>query len=272
MSRGDGRRERPPLRVARPAAGAVVAVLLLVLTAAGCTSGSEASAPSPGPARPVTVAESELLAGVRSGNVEAGSRAITAEYDEQGHEVRLEGWVDYTTRTGYGLVSTDGRATDRVMWDGRLVAMTDGDRLGKPLRSLDGWAAAPLDPSTSPLSAVLAVLAGLGADRPEDPRLVRQGGALWLRADEAAGHEVQVFAGPTSAPAKAGGSEGGSAGDVAPVDPDDAGIRYWVGDDGLAHRVDVRLGDEWAEVTLENDDVKVPPLLADIDLDEQRRS
>jgi hypothetical protein len=215
-----------------------VAALTLVIAAA-CTASDD-------DARPVTVAESRLLAELRVRNADAGSRAITATYTDRGRETTLTGWFDYTTRTGYGTVSADGLPSDRVTWNGELVATSGGTRTRgtQPLTSLDGWTAARLDPSGSRLAVVLTVLAGLGSDRPDDARLVREGGALWLREDETGGTPVTVFAGPGS----------------------DA-IRYWVDDDGLAHRVDVRLGDEWAEVTFENDDVAVPPLLSGVDVD-----
>lgn len=259
---------------ARQASGAAVALALLI---AACTA--SAGEPAPNPARPVTIAESQLLADVRVRNVDAGSRAIAATYTDQGREMKLSGWFDYTTHTGYGMVSSDGLPSDRLAWNREYVATSEGKSIGKPLTSLDGWVAAPLDPGGSPLAVVLAVLAGLGADRPDDAALIRAGGALWLREDETAGTPVTVFAGP----APDAGREGeATAGDDAPSpgapDPDGvkhdvaddaSGIRYWVDDDGLAHRVDVRVGDEWAEVTLENDDVPVPPLLSGIDLDAQ---
>lgn len=229
----------------RRVCGALVAVTLLLTTA--CSGGAEPAA-TESAVRPVTVAESERLASVRFRNFDAGSRKVTATYTDQGHEVALEGWYDYTTHTGYGLVSADGVPSDRVVWDGRILATTAGDHLGEPVTSLEGWQAGRLDAGTSPLAVVLTVLAGLGADRPENPLLIRQGGALWLREDTAGEQEVTVFAGPTDG-----------------ADPDAAGLHYWVDQSGLAHRVDVRLGKEWAEVTLEDATLTVPAVLKDVD-------
>jgi hypothetical protein len=96
------------------------------------------------------------------------------------------------------------------------------------------------------------VLAGLGADRPENPLLIRQGGALWLREDTAGRQEVTVFAGPADQQ-----TDG--------ADPDAAGIHYWVDQSGLAHRVDVRLGEQWAEINLEDATLTVPAVLKDVD-------
>lgn len=223
--------------------------LAFMITA--CSGGS-----APDDARPVTVAESELLAGLRSENVDAGSRKVSATFIDQGRETELTGWFDYTTGTGYATVSADGLPSDRITWNGELVATSDGRRQGMPLNSLKGWTAAPLDPGTSSLAALLAVLARLGADRPDDAASIRADGVQWLREDEIEDTAVTVFAAPSSRDDEDTQDTG-----------DDSRIRYWVDDDGLAHRVDVRLGDEWAEVTLENDDVAVPPLLAGIHLD-----
>lgn len=290
----------------RQVTGTVVALALLV---GACATGGDEAEEAPEP-RPVTVAESELLAGVRFRNFDAGSRAVTAVYTDRGHAVELKGWFDYTTHTGFGLVSVDDEPTDRVTWNGKVVATTDGEQLGRPLKSLDGWQAGKLDPTSSPLAVVLTVLASLGVDRPENPLLIRQGGALWLREDTTADRPVTVFAGPTSTPeepapdgegagrgkdaenraasrggdkaADAGGSPdpGASPDAAAPpaaespapggdgqetaIDPEAAGMRYWVDANGLAHRVDVRLGEHWAEITLENDGVKVPALLQNV--------
>ncbi|MFD6142368.1 hypothetical protein [Promicromonospora sp. NPDC060271] len=232
----------------RQVAFALVAMTLL-LTAA-CSDDAEPAAVSG--ARPVTVAESERLASVRFRNFDAGSRKVTATYTDQGHDVALEGWYDYTTHTGYGLVSADGVPSDRIVWDGRILATTAGDHLGEPVTSLEGWQAGKLDAGSSPLAVVLTVLAGLGADRPENPLLIRQGGALWLREDTAGRQAVTVFAGPTD-------------GRMDEADPDAAGIHYWVDRTGLAHRVDVRLGKQWAVVTLEDATVTVPAVLEDVD-------
>ncbi|MBL0887040.1 hypothetical protein HGK34_12240 [Myceligenerans sp. I2] len=234
-------------------------MIALTLMIAACTASFGDGGPGPNAPRPVTVAESRLLADVRLRNLDAGSRAISATYTDQDREMRLSGWFDFRTRTGYGMVSADGLPSDRVAWNDELVATSAAGSMGKPLTSLDGWVAAPLDPGRSPLAVVLAVVAGLGAERPDDAALIRAGGALRLREDEAGGEPVTVFTGP--APVGAG------AADRTPAAPDTSPLRYWVDEDGLAHRVDVRLGEDWAEVTLENDDVPVPPLLAELDLD-----
>lgn len=279
------------MRSRRRSAALALAVLVAVVPSAACTTGGAAdggsaapSAPTAGAvsARPVTADESEVLAVVRFRNFDAGTRSVRATYEDQGHEVGLQGWFDYATHTGYVTVSTDGVASDAVVWDGARIAIAPAPPAqvpGVPPASVEGWSVAPLDPTASRVGALLAVLARLGADRPENPLLLRQGGALWLRDDEVDGRPVTVFAGPTQSGTPspgAGGPEGDAtegpgagpdAASAAPggatVDPDAAGVRYWVDETGLALRVEVRLGASWATVDLgDGQGVTVAPLPA----------
>ncbi|MFD1717430.1 hypothetical protein [Georgenia deserti] len=260
----------------RPRARAAIALLLLVLmSVAGCQheedDGGDGRGSQPEP-RPVTDDEAERLATMRFRNFDAGSRQVSASYQDGGHEVQVEGWFDYAGGGGYAAVSTDGVPSDVVVWDHEHVAVTAApatasgppvEWLGPPPQSFDGWSIAPLDPSASPIEALFAMLARLGNDRPENPLLLREGGALWLREDDVGGEAVTVFAGPTS------GSDRGTddqqpspEDDGGPPDPAAAGVRYWIDEAGMAHRVEIRLADGWARVDLtDNDgpDIGPPP-------------
>ena len=49
------------------------------------------------------------------------------------------------------------------------------------------------------------------------------------------------------------------------VDPDAASVRYWVDDDGLLLRAEVRLGESWATVDFgDAEGATVPALLDDV--------
>ena len=242
---------------ARGAALAAAAITVASVLA-GCVAPAAGPAPEPTP-RVVTDTEAELLAVVRFNNFDAGARSISADLDDRGHALHLDGWVDYTTHTGVALLSVDG-AHDRVLvWDGALVATSpvtseelasSSSSLPPIPESVEGWAATKLDAAAAPLHALLVVLASLGADRPENPLLLRQGGALWLREDAVDGEPVTVFAGPSSSAAEGA------------IDPAAASVRYWIAESGLLRRLEVRLGDEWADVVLgDAGDVTVPKLL-----------
>jgi hypothetical protein len=219
----------------------------------GCTA---VPAPDADAARPVTDEESQTLALVRFNNFDAGARRMTATLEDRGHDLGLDGWVDYTTHTGLAVLSVDGAPDREVAWNGAYVATrptTVGGAPDAPV-DLDGWDATELDAQAAPLQALLIVLASLGADRPENPLLLQQGGALWLRNDSIGDRPVSVFAGPHDAAVVAGA-----------IDPDASSVRYWVDEDGLMLRVEVRLGATWATVDLgDAEGVTVPALFDDV--------
>jgi hypothetical protein len=239
------------MKRARVTSWLAVAAVLAVL--AGCAVAPE---PEPDAARLVTEEESQTLALVRFNNFDAGARRITATLDDRGHELVLDGWVDYTTHTGLALLRVDGAADRELVWDGTYVATRPTTTTGTPAvpADLGGWDAAALDPQATPLQALLIVLASLGADRPENPLLLRQGGALWLRDAALDDRPVTVFTGP---------NDGAVVDGV--IDPEAASVRYWVDADGLLVRVEVRLGATWASVDLgDAEGVTVPKLFEDV--------
>ncbi|WP_261166241.1 hypothetical protein [Microbacterium sp. Marseille-Q6965] len=239
--------------------GVATAAAALLLT--GCVPDQPEPSASAAP-RAVTEDEAQVLAVVRFRNYDAGTRAVEAAYRDSGHEVRLNGYVDYATHTGYATVSIDGSARDLIVWDGAAVAISPDPPAsaepGPPPASAKGWTIGALESGRSALETVLAVLAALGADRPENPLLIEQSDALWLREDTIGGQAVTVFAGPSENPQATSGT----------ADPDGSGIRYWVDETGLALRVEVRLGDEWATIDLgDAEDITVPRLPAAADDD-----
>lgn len=249
------------MTTARPAqrrTAAVLGLALLGTALAGCAGGGEAEPAPPAP-RAVTSEEAERLAVLRFRNFDAGTRSLRAVYSDSGHEVALDGHYDYAAHAGFATVSVDGAVADAISWDGAVVAISPdppaAPEAGEPPASVEGWTLGPLDPSGSRLETVLALIASLGADRPENPLLLAQGGALWLREDEIDGARVTVFAGPAS--------DGAEQPPTTTPDPEAAGLRYWVDETGLALRVEIRLAESWATVDLgEGGGVTVAPLPA----------
>ena len=193
----------------------------------------------PDAARPVTEEESQTLALVRFNNFDAGARRMTATLDDRGHELTLDGWVDYTDPHGARTAQRRRRARPAAGLGRRLRRLPPDDLTGAPAvpADLGGWDATALDAQATPLHALLIVLASLGADRPENPLLLQQGGALWLRDDTMGDRPVAVFTVRATLPSSTVSSirtrPRCATGSTA---------------DGLLMRVEVRLGATWATV------------------------
>lgn len=238
----------------RPASRRGAAVLALVLalgipaTLTACAPTAEVAEVAETP-RPLSGTEAERLAAVRFRNFDAGTRPIDVRIPgTEAGELRLTGWFDYETKAGYAAASTDEGSAGLVWWNESTIAVREAPVEEAPLPlPADGWESGPLDPSSTSMAAVLALLGGLGSDRPENPQLLLQSDAAWLRADEVAGTEVDVFAGPSDA--------GADATDV------DERPRFWVDERGVLLRFEARLGGapDWTVTDLgDSIDVTVP--------------
>ncbi|MCR2799849.1 hypothetical protein QNO21_12020 [Microbacterium sp. zg-Y818] len=213
---------------------AAVAVVAVALSLVAC-------APADG-VRPVTTEESQVLASMRFRNFDAGTRALSFALEEGDLTLAIAGWYDFAGHRGYGLLDTgDGRAL--LAWSGDTVGMSAGapedGAAPLPMPEDAEWSTTPLDPTSSRLHALLAVIAGLGSDRPDNPLLLQQSGALWVAEETVDGEPVTVFAGPPSDEPLHTGAE---------VDPDASGTRYWVDAGGVLHRADIRVGGDWVRL------------------------
>ncbi|WP_277207621.1 hypothetical protein [Isoptericola croceus] len=251
--------------VPRAAAVAVALTLALGLTACGDsdadTDGDVDTAPSPSAtARPLTTDEAQGLATMRFQNYAAGVRTVRFEVADAGRTYAVDGWVDFVAHLGYaGVHETSSDETGLLAWSAQTVSTFDGDSgasepepeppplppLPPPGMDDDGttWTGSDLVPDQSRLHALLAVIVGLGNDRPDNPVLLQQSDARWLRQDSIDGVPVQVLAGPTSD-------------DVSEQDPDADGsaatVRYWVDESWRILRLEMRPGGsgDWIAVDL----------------------
>lgn len=221
------------------------ALAVVALAVSGCGAG-ESDEVTTADARAVTADESQALAMTRVRNLEAGARSVTFEVGDGGTDLTFDGWFDYASGAGYGLLVSDDSA-NLILWnhDGLAAAPWAGDTAPLPVPPADSaeadWSSGPLDPSSSRLHSVFGVVAALGSDRPENPLLISGSGALWLAERSIDDTAVLVIAGPPSDEALEPGES---------ADPEGASIRYWIEASGLAHRVDVRVGaGEWIPVT-----------------------
>lgn len=238
----------PAPRVAT-AAGTIVLALGLTLGLAACDGADDAqgadAATSPSAtasARPLTTDEAQGLATMRFQNYAAGVRTVRFEVRDAGRTYAVDGWVDFAAHLGYAAVrETSSGETGLLAWTPQTVATFDGAAasddgtppLPPPALDAAGWTTSELAPDRSRLHALLAVLVGLGNDRPDNPVLLQQSDARWLREDSVDGEPVQVLAGPTS--------DDVSAQDPA-ADSSAATVRYWVDESWRIVRLEARLG------------------------------
>ncbi|WP_029289201.1 hypothetical protein [Cellulomonas sp. HZM] len=208
----------------RRTAGLLVVAAGAAAVLVGCSSAPQE--------RPVTQDEAQTLATIRFHDYDAGTRAFSTSVTDASGTLDLAGWVDFRDHTGYALATQDDAAPSLLLWDGSSARLqpapagTTTAPLPVPV-ALRSTAATPLDARSSGVHATLLVLLDLGSDRPENPLLLQQGGARWLRSDDVDGTDVDVFAAT-----KAGTS------------------RYWVAQDGTLVRAEVQVGGRWTTIDL----------------------
>jgi hypothetical protein len=190
-----------------------VVALIAVVVAAG---GSIVACADDGP-RPLTDEQASALSQVLVRNYDAGGAEFVADVTYgSDSELRLDGVIDWIEHGGLGeLTTTVGGDTTDVT----DVAWTDTEVAVRPAGSGDdAWTFRPVDTDGVPLDRVIAlVVASAGPDR-DNPLLVAQSAARWLRSD----------------------TVDGADGDVD-VDVIDGGGRlvFWIGaDDGLLYRLE----------------------------------
>ncbi|MEO8093334.1 MAG: hypothetical protein ABI632_00245 [Pseudolysinimonas sp.] len=221
----------------------LVLAAALALALVGCTATTD------GP-RAVTTEESQLLATARFNNFDLGSRPFRTTLTQSSDVLTLTGWIDYGNQVGYAAVSGQGDP-QYLLWNSTSVAVIAGtpDADGNPVFPIPpledpGWSTLRLDPTHSTLEALLAGLSGLGSDRPDNPLLLQQSGALWLREDAINGRPVTVFAAPSS--------DTPSTNQPGTPDANPSPLRLWVDATGLLLRAEFRLGGSWIVVDLPN--------------------
>lgn len=245
-------RGRPPRRTTLRRSGrfaVIVAIALFALT--GCSGGSGEDEPATVAAdspRPLTGDEAQRLSMMRYTNYTDGVRSVRFEVVDNGRTFAVDGWADFTAHVGYAHVREDGGEPQLVAWtlSGITSHAPAGDGGGPPLPPPDdaAWTQSALAPDQSRLHALLALIFQAASDRPDNPLLLQQTDARWLRSDEVSGVAVDVVAGPTADrpydPATATTAPDGS----------DASVRYWVDAQSRLLRLEARLGGagDWTAV------------------------
>ncbi|BBA98420.1 hypothetical protein RVR_4589 [Actinacidiphila reveromycinica] len=244
--RPPGRRSgRPRLRgaavalaLAGAAAAALAVVLVLVLVLAGGGSGDGS-----GGRRALSADEADRLAITRFLNYRAGGRAVTVTVPSTAGGLAVTGSVDYRAGVGYGVVRGSGRDASSdglIEWTATRVfvhPMADAPAVAPASPPGSGWYGRPLTTAGSSLDSSLAIVLGLGSDRPDNAELLPQNGAARVGRATVRGHRVTVMNGPHDRDGK------GTSGSV----------RYWVGPDGTMYRVRASVASEAQPVVIDFD-------------------
>ncbi|MGZ0711673.1 hypothetical protein ACWPKO_25410 (plasmid) [Coraliomargarita sp. W4R53] len=225
----------------------------LIMPLAACTADTQATEATP-TAVAVTTEQSQVLAITRFRNYDDTSRPFETTLEESGQQLAITGWVDWVSGEGYAAVSSTTGDSGVIIWNHESTAatgaeLTPGEFPPLPAPSLaeaeaePSWGTRPIDISTSTLDAVLSTLLALGSDRPDNPLLVQQSGALWLGDDTIDGTAVSVFAAPPSDEAV-----------TEMPSPDESGLRLWVDGEGTMWRAEVRVGTQWSTINFDEPD------------------
>jgi hypothetical protein len=200
----------------------------------------------------LTPDEADRLAITRFRNYQAGGRAVTITVPGTAGGLVVTGSVDYRTGLGYGTVRGTGRDASSdglVAWSAATVLvhpMPDPPVPAPAAPPGSGWFGRPLQKSGSSLDSALAIVLGLGSDRPDNAELLPQNGAARTGEERVHGHRVDVMTGP-DARVKAGTSQT---------------VRYWIAPDGIMYRVQAAVASEPEPVVVDFDTHRYVPVRA----------
>ena len=201
----------------------IAALIATVFLVAACGSTPES--------HPLTENQAELLAVVRFTNYDDRQVAFHCRIPSAAGTLELAGRVDFARSVGYATLRTEGvsgyGSAGVLQWTRTSLAFLEGATQATDPPPSGEWQLRALQVPGGELDTALALVLGLGNDRPDNAQLLRQSDARWLRTDTVDGRPVDVFEGPHAA---------GRTATAAPH------LRYWVGDDARLHRVEAWIG------------------------------
>ncbi len=214
----------------------LVLLLVVSLLTAACSGSTGDASPGESPSGPraLTSEEANRLAVNRFNLYRAKTVAVTSTIATGNDVLTLDGWIDTVDHKGYGLVRPRQGGGFLSVWNKAEVSAQSYTGSSAPLPvPKTGWTTMGLKASDSAVAAAQLILVNLGNDRPENPQLLLQSGAQWVRSDSVAGVQVDVMTGPVT------------TGDTT------SSLRYWVDSEGDLHRLEARLnGRDWSVFTL----------------------
>lgn len=180
--------------------------------------------------RPLTSEEAELLATARFQLFRRGTVPVRMELPGNPSttivgELALDQGLGYGTLTPE-VVEGEPSGPRLIGWSTTGIATAGlgaGDAV--PAANTAEWSARPLT-TTARQDIFLGLALNLSTDRPENPLLLRQGTARYLRADQIDGIDASVFSGARPA-----------------GDANESRTRFWIDDAGNLLRFEADLGD-----------------------------
>jgi hypothetical protein len=211
----------------------ILAAMAAALVLAGCGS----SPPQP---RALSQEQAELLAMARFTNYDHQVVGFRGRVPTAAGPLELAGRVDYVRGIGYGTLHTEGGAgygsAGVLQWNSAALAFLAGAAHADDTPPVGQWQLRPLQAPGGELDTALALLLALGSDRPDNPQILLQSDARWLRTDTVDGRVVDIFEGPRTA---------GSQDTTAPR------LRYWMAETGELVRVEARIGAAEADTSFD---------------------
>ncbi|MFD3517463.1 hypothetical protein [Streptomyces sp. NPDC058657] len=230
---------RPPLP-ARPLHRRLLFAALGVGAASLAAVGVLAvTGPSEGP-RPVTTEEAEQLAAARFGLHEQSPLEVEAQAPMGNGTVTVRALVDYRTHRAVGTYTAAG-AKGLLAWDASGLAVAKGNAASASeavtaAGKLNSRAWSPRAYKTDPLDTVLRITMALGADRPDNPQLLAEQGAMSLGEEQWRGAAYSLYSGPRPAAGPAA-KRGAPAAPSASAPTGRSPLTYWVGQRSDLRRV-----------------------------------
>jgi hypothetical protein len=223
-----------------------VAVLAIVGLAAGSGaaigglvsgSGSPKTATPAAQGRAITSDEANRLAVMRLRNYQGTGVHFRTSIVGPDGTLRMDGLVDYRRALGIAQVSGLGSSytfewnhQQLAAWPGTATQTTVPAKLPTAKPSIQ-----PLNAGATAVDAVFALMLAMGADRPDDARLLQQNGARRLGSDTLNGVAYDVFSAAQTA------ALAGTTSDA---------LQYWISADGHLGRLDAHLGGSATATTI----------------------
>ena len=177
-------------------AAALAAVTTLALV--GCSSSpakNAAGGPTP-TVRGLTQDDAALLAQTLYKNTEqkGASFSLTTAF-ANGPTIHVQGALGWASNRGEATITVGADQPFDISWGSNAVLEQHAalaGALGK-LKAGATWLARPANEQEVPLDRLLKLLSGLATNQPDNPTLVQQQQAGFVRNDTLSGHAVKVF-------------------------------------------------------------------------------